>query len=76
MHQRSLLDDALSEPGRGVVGIVGSTPALTPLQRKFNQLIERLTLQRQELDDWRVFRQIYHQQLADHYQPAMARLRE
>ena len=76
MHQRSLLDDALSEPGRGVVGIVGSTPALTPAQRKFNQLIERLTLQRQELDDWRVFRQIYHQQLADHYQPAMARLRE
>jgi hypothetical protein len=75
MHQRSLLD-ALSEPSRGVVGIVGSTPALTPLQRKFNQLIERLTLQRQELDDWRVFRQIYHQQLADHYQPAMARLRE
>ena len=76
MHQRSLLDDALSEPGRGVVGIVGSTPALTPLQRKFNQLIERLTLQRQELDDWRLFSPIYHQQLADHYQPAMARLRE
>jgi hypothetical protein len=76
MHQRSLLDDALSEPGRGVVGIVGSTPALTPAQRKFNQLIERLSLQRQELDGWRTFRQIYHQQLADHYQPAVTRLRE
>ncbi len=76
MYQRSLLDDALSEPGRGVVGIVGSAPALTPAQRKFNQLIERINLQRQELEDWRVFRQIYHQQLADHHQPAMARLRE
>ena len=76
MHQRSLLDDALSDPSRGVVGIVGSAPALTSAQRKFNQLIERINLQRQELDDWRVFRQIYTQQLADHHQPAMARLRE
>ncbi len=76
MYQRSLLDDALSEPGRGVVGIVGSAPTLTPAQRKFNQLIERINLQRQELEDWRVYRQIYHQQLADHHQPAMSRLRE
>jgi hypothetical protein len=76
MHQRSLLDDAFTEPGRAVVGIVGSAPALTPAQRKFNQLIERLTLQRQELARWQAFRQIYHQQLAEHYQPALARLRE
>jgi hypothetical protein len=76
MHQRSLLDDALTEPSRAVVGIVGSAPALTPAQRKFNQLIERLTLQRQELARWQAFRQIYHQQLAEHYQPALARLRE
>ncbi len=76
MHQRSLLDDALSEPSRAVVGIVGSAPTLTPVQKKFNQLIERLTLQRQELARWQAFRQIYLQQLAEHYQPALARLRE
>jgi hypothetical protein len=56
MHQRSLLDDAFTEPGRAVVGIVGSAPALTPAQRKFNQLIERLTLQRQELARWQAFK--------------------
>ena len=76
MHQRSLLDDAFTEPSRAMVGIVGSAPALTPAQRKFNQLIERLTLQRQELARWQAFRQIYQQQLAEHYQPVLARLRE
>jgi hypothetical protein len=76
MLQRSLLDDALTESSRAMVGIIGSGPALTPTQRKFNQLIERLTLQRQELGRWQAFRQIYTQQLADHYQPALARLRE
>jgi hypothetical protein len=76
MFQKSLLDDALTEPSRAVVGIIGSAPALTPTQRKFNQLIERLTLQRQELGRWQAFRQIHTQQLAEHYQPALARLRE
>jgi hypothetical protein len=76
MQQGSLLDDALIEPSRAVIGIVGSAPSLTPTQRKFNQLIERLTLQRQELARWQAFRQIYTQQLAEHYQPALARLRE
>jgi hypothetical protein len=76
MYQRSLLDDALTMPSRSVVGIVGSAPLLTPAQRKFNQLIERLTLQRQELTRWREFRLIYHAQLAEHYQPAVTRLRE
>jgi hypothetical protein len=76
MHQRSLLDDAFTESSRAVVGIVGSAPALTPTQRKFNQLIEQLTLQRQELARWQAFHQLYTQQLAEHYQPALARLRD
>ena len=70
MHQRSFLDDAMTEPGRGMVGIVGSAPTLTAAQKKFNLLIERLTLQR------RVFGQVHHQLLADRYHPAVARLRE
>lgn len=76
MHQRSLLDDELTEPGRAVVEIVGRTLALTPAQKKFNQLIDRLTLQRQELANWQTYRRSYHQQLAEQYQPALARLRE
>jgi epoxyqueuosine reductase QueG len=66
----------LTEPRRAVVGIVGSASALTPTQRKFNQLIEQLTLQRQELARWQAFHQIYTQQLAEHYHPALARLRD
>jgi hypothetical protein len=76
MHQRSFLDDAMTEPGRGMVGIVGSAPTLTAAQKKFNLLIERLTLQRRELEEWRVFGQVHHQLLADRYHPAVARLRE
>ena len=76
MHQRSLLDDEVIDHGRAVVGIVGGSRALTPAQRKFNKLIERLTSQRQELARWQAFRPIYHQQLADHYQPVAVHLRE
>jgi hypothetical protein len=76
MHQRSLLDDVLAEPGRAVVGILAGAATQTPTQRKFAQLIGRLTLQREELGRWRAFGQIYHQQLADRLQPAVKRLRE
>jgi len=76
MQQRSFFDETSSEAGRGVIGIVGSTPQLTPAQRKFNHLIERINVQRRELEGWRIFRVRYTQQLADHYHPALARLRE
>jgi len=76
MYQSSLFDDAPEGRNRSVVGIIGSSPVLTPVQRKFNQLIERLTQQRTELAEWRTFHQTYREQLADRYQPAMARLRE
>lgn len=79
MQQASLLDDALPSSTRSavtVLGVVGSASVLTKAQRKFNKLIERLTLQRQELTRWRAFRQVYHQQLADHYQPVATHLRE
>ncbi len=76
MHQRSLLDDESTEPHRAVVGIVGSSRTLTRAQRKFNQLIERISRQRQELDGWRAFRQTHFAEVAGQFQPAMARLRE
>ena len=76
MQQRSFFDETSGDAGQGVIGIAGSSPKLTPAQRKFNHLIERINLQRRELDGWRVFRQRYTEQLAAHYQPALARLRE
>lgn len=76
MQQRPPFDDASTEPSRAVVGIVGGARALTPTQRKFNQLIERLTQQRGELARWQAFRQRYQQHLAEQYQPALTRLRE
>ena len=75
MYQRSLLDDVLTASNR-VVEIIGSAPVLTPAQKKFNQLIERLTQQREELARWRIFRQAYHEQVAGQYEPAVARLRD
>lgn len=79
MQQNFLVDDVLIASTRSavpVVGVVGSAATLTKSQKRFNKLIERLTLQRQELARWRAFRQTYHQQLADHYHPVAAHLRE
>jgi len=76
MHQTSLLDDAPTARSVSVVGVAGSLSALNPAQKKFNQLIHRLIEQRQELARWRAFRQTYHEHLAEHYQPALARLRD
>jgi len=76
MQQRSFFDETSREAGRGVIGIVGSTQQLTPAQKKFNHLIERINRQRRELEGWRIFRVRYTEQLADHYHPALARLRE
>jgi hypothetical protein len=76
MYQPSLLDDAGTHPRVAVVGIAGSTPTLTPLQRKFNQLVQRLRQQRQELEGWQAFRRGHDEQLAGLYEPAVARLRE
>jgi hypothetical protein len=75
MYQRSLLDDAPTTRSVSVVGIGGSVSALKPAQKRFNQLIARLTQQRQELGRWRTFHRTYHEQLVERYEPALARLR-
>jgi hypothetical protein len=75
MKQTSLFDAVLNEPSQILVGIAGSPHSLSPSQRRFNQLVEQLSMQRRELDDWRAFPPVFNQQLGDHYQPALARLR-
>jgi hypothetical protein len=79
MQQTFLDDEVLVYSGRNtvpVVGVVGSAATLTKSQKRFNNLIERLTRQRQELARWQAFRQTYHQQLADNYHPVAAHLRD
>ena len=79
MQQTSLFDDALTAASGStvpVLGVIGSITVLTKAQKQFNKLVERLTLQRQELARWQTYLQTYHQQFADHYQPLVARLRD
>jgi hypothetical protein len=79
MQQNTLFDDEPAALGRSavpVLGVAGSNATLTKAQKRFNQLIERLKSQREELARWQAFRQYYQQQLADEYQPLATRLRE
>jgi len=65
--------------GRGAVAVLGvaaSGPALTKTQKRFNQLIDKLKGQREEVKRWEAYRRFYQQQLSDKYQPMVTRLRE
>ncbi len=77
--QTSLFGDEPALPGRHavpVLGVAGSSRTLTGAQRQFNQLIERLKSQREELARWQAFRQTHVRRLAAEYQPLAGRLRE
>lgn len=77
--QPSLFGDESPLPGRSaipILGVPGSSGALTKTQRQFNQLIERLKSQREDLARWQTFRQAHMQRLAAEYQPLATRLRE
>jgi hypothetical protein len=54
----------------------GGTAPLSKAQRQFNTLIERLNGQRMEIARWQAFKQHYHRQLAEKYEPMAARLRD
>lgn len=76
MYQKPLFFDEQDHTRRGVVEIVGGPRTLTPAQKKFNKLVEQIKSQRQEISEWQVYRRSYHEQLSEHYQPAVARLRD
>ncbi len=59
-----------------VIGGAARSAPLRKTQKQFNQLVERLTRQREELRLWQAYKQTYQQQLASDYQPLAARLRE
>jgi hypothetical protein len=66
----------LSERAVPMIGVAAGSAPLRKTQRQFNQLVERLTRQREELRVWQTYKQRYEQQLASDYQPLAARLRE
>lgn len=76
------VDDKPTASGRRAVAILGvpgtvpgTGPALTKAQKRFNQLVEKLKVQRRELQQWQAYHRFYQQQLGDQYQPMIARLR-
>jgi hypothetical protein len=71
-------DPPAADRGRAVavLGVPGPRTALNKLQKRFNQLIEKLKGQRDDLQRWQAFQRYYQQQLSDQHQPLAARLRE
>jgi predicted NBD/HSP70 family sugar kinase len=59
-----------------VIGAMGAGPALSKAQKRFNQLVEKLKGQREELRRWQAYQRFYQQQRSDRYQPMATRLRE
>lgn len=45
-------------------------------RKRFQQLIDRLRKQREDIGRWHAFRHVYRQRLADEYEPLAARLRD
>jgi hypothetical protein len=73
------IDDPLAAQGRGavaVLGFPGKATTLSKAQKRFNQLIEKLKGQRDELQRWQAYQRFYRQQQTGTYQPLVARLRE
>ncbi len=59
-----------------VLGVPDLGAPLTRAQKRFNHLIARLKVQRNELATWQAFQRVYHQRLADEYLPLTEQLRE
>jgi len=73
------LDDtstALDRRAVAVPGVPGTHGSQSKAQRRFNQLVEKLKSQRDELRRWQAYQRFYQQQQSDTYQPLIARLRE
>jgi len=76
MKQPSLFDDPEAGSKLPVVGVPGSRAALSPAQKLFNKLIDRIGTQRQLLQQWRDLESRYRQRVAAELAPVQGRLRE
>ena len=76
MKQPSLFDDQDADLKLPVVGVPGSRAALSPAQKLFNKLIDRIGTQRQLLQQWRDVASQYQQRYASDMAPLQGRLRE
>jgi hypothetical protein len=75
------INEEPAQPGSGlsavpVPGNVGAGAGLSKAQKRFNQLVEKLKDQREELRRWQAYQRFYQQQRSDRYQPMATRLRE
>ena len=62
-------------PPRLVVRQAMDGAVLTKSQKRFNQLVEKLKVQRGELRRWQTYQRLYEDQIRDKYRPMVARLR-
>lgn len=57
------------------IGVPGSARALSKTQKRFNQLVQRLNGQRDELGRWTTYRDVHQRRIAGEWQPLVERHR-
>jgi hypothetical protein len=57
------------------IGVPGSARTLSKTQKRFNQLVQRLSGQRAEIARWKTFRDAHQRRIAGEWQPLLQRYR-
>ena len=75
MKQDSLFDSDDAARRIPAIGVPGSARTLSKTQKRFNQLVERLSGQRDEIARWTTYRDAHQRRIAGEWQPLLQRYR-
>jgi hypothetical protein len=75
VKQDSLFDGDDAARRIPAIGVPGSARALSKTQKRFNQLVQRLSGQRDEIARWKTYRDAHQRRIAGEWQPLVARYR-
>lgn len=75
MKQESLFENDDAARRVPAIGVPGSARTLSKTQKRFNQLVERLSGQRDEIARWKTYRDAHQRRIAGEWQPLLQRYR-
>jgi hypothetical protein len=75
VKQDSLFDGDDEARRIPAIGVPGSARTLTKTQKRFNQLVQRLSGQREEIARWKTYRDAHQRRIAGEWQPLIERYR-